>query len=144
MITHNKDKEAIRRLQIQQIVDEDFVRVPLAMPLSEFVKIVPDMHKNIAVVEDPKGKFIGWVRVDEILDILLNKSKYEKLRVSDVVSHPLETLTLYDDNAEIFDKFDKTTLWFLPIVENGIYIGMLSKSKLLQTYRKMIIDFSED
>jgi CIC family chloride channel protein len=144
MITHNKDKEAIRRLAIHQLIENDFIRVPLTMPLSEFVKVIPHTQRNVVVVDNAKGKFVGWVQIDEILDILLHKSKYEKLRISDVVTHPQETLTLYDDNAQIFKKFDKTTLWFLPIIENGNYVGMLSKSKLLQRYRKLIVDFSED
>ncbi len=145
MITHNKDKEAIRRMNIYELIESDFTRIPLTMPLSRLVKeIIPGSSKNLFVVENVEGNFIGIILLDEIMDILFNKEKYERLKVMDVVTQPPATLSLTDPNETIFELFDKTNSWYLPVIDNHKYIGMLSKSKLLQKYRKLIVDFSED
>lgn len=42
-------------------------------------------------------------------------------------------------------KFDKTGAWNLPVVdENNKYKGFVSKSKMLNTYRQVLVDFSAE
>ncbi|WP_128330847.1 chloride channel protein [Apibacter sp. HY039] len=145
MITHNKDKEAIRRMNMEDLIETDFITVPLTLSLSKFIKEeIPKSRKNLFVVENVEGIFIGVILVDELMDVLLNKEKYENLKIVDVVSKPPAVINLHDDNEAVFKLFDQTNSWYLPVVENKKYIGMLSKSKLLQKYRKLIVDFSED
>lgn len=145
LITHNKDKEAIRRLNIYDLIDHSFTTIPLTLTLSELVKtVLPNSNKNLFVVEKNTGEFVGIIQIDDILDILLDKSKYENLRVADLVIPPPATISLNQDNESIFKVFDKTDAWYLPVIDNSKYLGMLSKSKLLQKYRKLIVDFSED
>lgn len=145
LITHNKDKEAIRRVNIYDLIDQSFTTIPLTLSLTDLIKdVMPNSNKNLFIVENNMGNFVGIIQIDEIMDILLDKSKYENLRVADVVVPPPATISYNQDNESIFKIFDKTEAWYLPVIENNKYIGMLSKSKLLQKYRKLIIDFSED
>lgn len=145
MITHNKDKEAIRRINMYDLIESDFTKVHLTMSLSKFIKeVIPESSKNLFVVENVEGNFIGIILLDEIMDILFNKDKYEKLKIMDVVTNPPATISLTDDNEKIFELFDKTNSWYLPVIDNHKYLGMISKSKLLQRYRKLVVDFSED
>ena len=45
----------------------------------------------------------------------------------------------------VMNKFEFTGAWNLPVVdEDGKYKGFLSKSRVLNTYRQMLVDFSED
>ena len=39
-------------------------------------------------------------------------------------------------------KFKESDAWNLPVVRNGIYIGFISKSKLLTAYRQELINFT--
>ena len=46
---------------------------------------------------------------------------------------------------EVMKKFDDTKAWNLPVVDKeGKYRGFLSKSRILNSYRQMLVDFSED
>jgi CIC family chloride channel protein len=45
----------------------------------------------------------------------------------------------------VMKKFDDTRAWNLPVVDrDGVYKGFLSKSRILNSYRQMLVDFSED
>jgi CIC family chloride channel protein len=44
----------------------------------------------------------------------------------------------------VMDKFEKTGAWNLPVVENGKYIGFLSKSKIFSSYRHLLQQFYEE
>ena len=55
--------------------------------------------------------------------------------------------TLYDtDRIEtVMRIFDETQAWNLPVVtEDGRYLGFVSKSKIFNSYRQVLVHFSED
>ncbi|TWP29134.1 chloride channel protein [Apibacter muscae] len=146
MITHNKDKEAILRMNINNLIERDFIVVKSTMKLVDFIKeIIPKSNWNLFIVEDDNGDYLGVIQLDEIMGLLLDKEKYEGLEVKDIVTPSSAVInSLKGDNEAIFNLFDTYDVWYLPVVKNKKYLGMLSKSKLLQKYRKLIIDFSED
>ena len=41
-------------------------------------------------------------------------------------------------------KFEEHEAWNLPVIDNGEYIGFLSKSKLFSFYRKWLIEISDE
>jgi chloride channel len=44
----------------------------------------------------------------------------------------------------VMKLFDQTNAWNLPVVENGKYIGFVSKSKIFNSYRRVLVHFSQD
>ena len=40
--------------------------------------------------------------------------------------------------------FDKTNAWNLPVVKDGKYIGFVSKSKIFNSYRRVLRHFTDD
>lgn len=145
MITHNKDKEAIRRMNIKNLIEKNFVKISLSLSFSEFInEVIPSSSKKFFIIEDSDQKFKGYIILDDLINILLHKERYESLHIVDLITQPSECISLLDDNETIFRVFDKSKSLYLPVVENDQFIGMLSKSKLLDKYRKLIVDFSED
>ena len=58
---------------------------------------------------------------------------------------PPARINMDDSMEEVMRKFDETKAWNLPVVdEDGKYKGFLSKSRILNTYRQTLVDFSED
>ena len=44
----------------------------------------------------------------------------------------------------VLKKFEDSGAWNLPVVEDGIYIGFVSKSKILSAYRELLVQFSDE
>jgi chloride channel protein, CIC family len=44
----------------------------------------------------------------------------------------------------VMRKLDETGAWNLPVVENGIYLGFISKSGIFNRYRKILVDNTID
>ena len=57
---------------------------------------------------------------------------------------PPEIVDIKDNMETVMKKFNKTKAWNLPVTENGEYRGFLSKSKIFNEYRDMLIHFSDD
>jgi CIC family chloride channel protein len=51
-----------------------------------------------------------------------------------------------DDSMDaVMAKFDETHAWNLPVVDaDGKYMGFVSKSKIFNTYRQVLVDFSAE
>ena len=50
-----------------------------------------------------------------------------------------------DSMETVMKKFDDTKAWNLPVVdEDEKYIGFVSKSKMLNAYRQVLVDFSAE
>ena len=39
---------------------------------------------------------------------------------------------------------EKTGMWYLPVYDQGTWIGLVSKTKLFEAYRKQIQDLSHE
>jgi CIC family chloride channel protein len=65
---------------------------------------------------------------------------YEKVTVETLMKRAPE-LIFYNDSVEaIMQKFKESGAWNLPVVRKGTYVGFISKSKLLNTYRNKLIE----
>ena len=45
---------------------------------------------------------------------------------------------------KVMKTFDKSGAWNLPVVENGKYVGFVSKSKIFNSYRNVLLELSEE
>ena len=45
---------------------------------------------------------------------------------------------------KVMHTFDKTNAWNLPVVDNGKYVGFVSKSKIFNSYRQVLKHFLDD
>jgi CIC family chloride channel protein len=44
--------------------------------------------------------------------------------------------------SSVMKKFQESGAWNLPVIENGKYLGFVSKSKLFSVYRRKLMEFS--
>jgi CIC family chloride channel protein len=40
--------------------------------------------------------------------------------------------------------FESTQAWNLPVVDNGKYMGFVSKAKIFNAYRRVLVHFSDE
>ena len=42
------------------------------------------------------------------------------------------------------EAFRKTGAWNLPVLDEGYYVGFISKSRIYSTYRELLVEFSDE
>ncbi|NLU38111.1 MAG: chloride channel protein [Bacteroidales bacterium] len=144
LLTHHKDKNVLMMLDIDKLIETEFVVVNEDYSLRHFVKIVPQSKRNIFPVVDSDGILTGVVIMENIRSIIFNTDMYDSIYVSDIMIAPPAFIEIHETMESVMNKFNKTKAWNLPVVENGKYLGFLSKSKIFNEYREMLIGFSED
>ena len=145
LLTHHKDKSVLTLMNIESVVETDFEKVYPEQDLGEMVKVISMAKRNMFPVVDARGVLLGIVVLDDIRNIMFRQELYHRFNVGRFMVIPPARVNMEDSMEEVMRKFDETKAWNLPVVDaEGKYKGFLSKSRILNSYRQMLVDFSED
>lgn len=140
LITHNKDKNVLMMLDIDKVIETNFISITPDMTLREMLKKgVSKSSRNLFPVTKEDNTFLGIVLLDEIRPIMFEENLYDKTTVQDYLRAAPEIISHSDSTETVMKKFTESHAWNLPVVKNNKYIGFISKSKLLSAYRSKLI-----
>ncbi len=144
LLTHHKDKAVLTLLKIDNVIEKDFKEVHPNMDLKEMVDVIATSNRNLFPVTDDEGYLIGIVLLDDIRNIMFRSDLYKKMHVQKFMSSPPARIELNDNMDVVMSKFDKTNAWNLPVVDDGKYVGFVSKSKIFNSYRRVLRHYTDD
>lgn len=143
LITHDKDKAILTLLKLRNVIETDLQTVSVDATLGELVKVISKSNRNIFPVVDKNNRFEGIVLLDDIREIMFNNEMYDKTFVTDVMTTPPATVSKDERMESVMKKFHETGAWNLPVLEDGKYIGFISKATIFNAYRNVLVHFSE-
>lgn len=145
LVTHHKDKAVLTLMNMESIVETDFQVVRPDMDLGELVRAVSKSSRNLFPVVDVREELLGVVVLDDIRNIMFRQELYHRYRVENLMTVSQSRIYTNDSMEVVMRKFDETGAWNLAVVdEHNKYKGFVSKSKMLNSYRQVLVDFSEE
>lgn len=145
LLTHHKDKAVLTLLKVSNVIENDFLPVRPDMNLKQMVDTISRSHRNLFPVLSQDGRLLGIVLLDEIRNIMFRPDLYKKMYVDMFMSTPPATIHISDTMDSVMKTFDQTAAWNLPVVDaDGKYIGFVSKSKIFNSYRRVLRHYCED
>ncbi|MDR1981783.1 MAG: chloride channel protein [Tannerellaceae bacterium] len=146
LLTHHKDKAVLTLLNVNGIIEKDFQTVSPGMTLGDVVKVIAKSGRNAFPVVDANSVLIGIVLLDNIRNIMFRPELYDRFHVSKFMVSAPAKIVINTPMDKVMQIFDDTKAWNLPVVdEAGHYMGFMSKSKIFNSYREVLVDhFSED
>ncbi len=144
LLTHHKDKAVLTLLKVNNVIENDFIAVRPGMNLKEMVNAISKSSRNLFPVVNESGELLGVVLLDEIRNIMFRPDLYKRMYVNQFMSMPPARVEIGESMDAVMKKFDSTGAWNLPVVENGKYVGFVSKSKIFNSYRRVLRHYSED
>jgi len=144
LITHHKDKAVLSRLSIESLIEKNFLTTGPDVTLGEFVKVVAKSQRNVFPVIDGENNFLGVIFINDIRHIIFEHDQYETVYIRNLMYMP-DTLVSQDATMEdVAQKFAETAHYNLPVLNNGKYVGFVSRANVFSAYRKLVKDFSND
>lgn len=143
LMTHHKDKAVLMRLNLKELIETDFHTIHPDATLGDLVQVVSKSHRNIFPVVDKDGIFKGIVKLDSIRDIMFRPEQYDIVYVKDIMFMPDHIIDPRDLMEDVARKFQESGRFNIAVIENGKYLGFISRAKLFSSYRKMLSEFSE-
>jgi len=146
LMTHHKDKAVLTLLNIQSVIENDFKVVHPEMTLGDVVKIIANSRRNVFAVTDEENILRGIVLLDDIRNIMFRPELYNRFKVKKFMVSPPAKIMIQMPMEKIMRIFDDTKAWNLPVIdEQGKYLGFISKSKIFNAYRDVLVEnFSDE
>ncbi|MFZ4563325.1 MAG: CBS domain-containing protein, partial [Bacteroidales bacterium] len=86
----------------------------------------------------------GVVMLDNIRQIMFDQSIYEVTFVKDLLFMPDYTINPDDSMDRVIQLFQQSDRYNLPVLENGKYLGFISRANVFSQYRILLKKFSSD
>lgn len=145
LLTHHKDKAILTLMKVENVVETDFIAVHPEMDLGEVVKVISTSRRNMFPVINEQGILLGIVLLDDIRNIMFRQELYHRFRVEKFMTSAPARLHDTDSMEQVMRTFDDTHAWNLPVVDaSGKYLGFVSKSKIFNSYRQVLVHFSDE
>ncbi len=144
LLTHHKDKAVLTMLNVDELIERDFKCVTPDMTLKQVVDTIATSTRNLFPVVDAENNLVGVVLLDDIRNIMFRPDLYKKMHVRRFMSMPPDRIDIHDSMENVMRIFDKTNAWNLPVVDGTKYVGFVSKSKIFNSYRKLLRHYSDD
>jgi len=144
LITHDKDKAVLSFMSPRQLIETNFACVDHEATLGQLVKIVARASRNIFPVVDKEGTFYGIVMLDNIRQIMFDQSLYDETFVRDLLFMPDYSINPDDSMDTVIQLFQQSERYNLPVLDNGKYIGFISRARVFSQYRELLRKVSYD
>ncbi|PAM93812.1 chloride channel protein [Flavobacterium sp. IR1] len=135
VFTSNKDSNILSTLDIDAIIQCDYLTVHPEEHLTKLVDLISHSNQVVfAVVNDDKD-LVGIVHFNDIREIIFNSYRVKYTLIKDVMKTPTVTILSNDSMEIVMSKFEKSKSAFLPVLKSEKYFGFISKSIALEAYR---------
>lgn len=139
IFTHDKDKNILTVIKVSKMVESDFQTVAPGLTLGELVELVAKSQRNIFPVVGSNNELEGVIKLDDIRDVMFRKELYDNVTCEEMMKQPAAIIQPDESMYDVMKKFDETGAWNLPVIEDGKYVGFVSKSNIFTHYRDKLI-----
>ncbi|BFM41399.1 chloride channel protein [Flavobacterium sp. CFS9] len=133
--TSNKDSNILSTLDIDTIIQCDYLTVHPDENLSKLVDLISHSNQVVFAVVNNEKELVGIVHFNDIREIIFNAYRVKYTSIKDVMKTPAVTISSSDSMEIVMSKFEQSKTAFLPVIRNEKYYGFISKSIALEAYR---------
>ncbi len=134
-IPHDKDLQLLSKIKLNPIIEKDLLTIHPDKTLGDLVKLVKKSKRNIFPVVDENGKLHGIITLDDIRELMFDEKERNEIYINSIMHDPPDFISSKESMNSVMNKFEISEAWNLPVIDNGKYVGFISKSRVFNTYR---------
>ena len=142
LITHHKDQTILTLLQVEHVIDKDLLTIKPKSSLFDLTKLISQSKRNIFPVVDKNGIYMGLVDLDDVREVMFQPEKYDT-PIENYMMQAKEHVSTKDTMETVMQKFKNTGYYNLPVVNDGKYVGFVSRANIFTAYRQLLNEISD-
>ncbi|MFK7953670.1 MAG: chloride channel protein [Ekhidna sp.] len=139
LIQYDKDQIVLSLIDLKKIIEKDLLIIDPDATLNDLVILVKKSKRNIFPVVNENRELEGIVTLDDIREMMFDEESRENIIVKTIMQKPPASVSTKEKMQIVMNKFEVTQAWNLPVIDDGKYIGFISKSRIFNAYRKKLI-----
>ncbi len=137
LLSDDADKNILSVLTLDTLVDKKAYCLYENDGKKEIMLALKRSHRNIFPVVSNDKKLRGIIIMDQLKEVMMDPTK--DYNVNDFMKAPDAIIQVKENIVDAMKYFDDTNTWSLPVADGEIFVGMISKSQLLNAYRKEVL-----
>ncbi len=142
LLTHDKDANVLQMMEVSKMIETDFETLSPDATLRDLTEAISRNHRNIFPVVDEDGNMKGMIKMDDVREMIFQHELYDTVKIKDYMYMPEYGIDPNDSMETVAAKFESSGRYNLAVIENGKYIGFVSRARVFTSYRKQIIHVS--
>lgn len=139
LIQYDKDQIVLSLIDLKKIIEKDLLIIHPDSSLNDLVKLVKKSKRNIFPVVNEKRELEGIVTLDDIREMMFDEESRSNVIIKTVMQKPPASVSTQEKMQSVMNKFEVTQAWNLPVIDEGKYVGFISKSRIFNAYRNKLI-----
>jgi len=144
LVTHHKDKAVLHFMEVSGLIEKDFAIISPDATLGDLTRVIAKSKRNLFPVVEADGTLRGMIKMDDIRDIIFNHELYDKVYVKDLMYMPEFYISPRDTMHTVAAKFESSGRFNLAVIDNGRYIGFISRARVFSDYRNTMRNLSNE
>lgn len=144
LVTHHKDKAAMHFMNVKELIETDFEILSPDMNLGQMTYSIARSKRDLFPVVDENGMMQGMIKLNDIRNLMFEQDLYEKITVSDLMYMPEFFISPNDSVEMVAEKFKSCKRYNLAVIDEGRYVGFISRARVFSVYRDTMADLSFD
>lgn len=142
LVTHHKDKAAMHYMNVKELIETDFEVLSPEMTLGELTYSIARSKRDLFPVVDENGMMLGMIKLNDIKNIIFEQELYERISVSELMYMPEFFISSSDSVELVAEKFKSCGRFNLAVIDDGRYVGFISRARVFSVYRDTMADLS--
>lgn len=142
LLTHDKDANVLQMMEVRKMIETDFEVLSPDATLRDLTVAISRNHRNLFPVVDSNGIMVGMVKMDDVRELIFKHELYDEIKIEELMYMPEFHIDPNDNMEMVANKFESSGRFNLAVIEDGKYIGFISRARVFTRYRKQIIHVS--
>jgi CIC family chloride channel protein len=142
LVTHHKDKAAMHYMNVKDLIETDFEILSPDMTLGQMTYSIARSKRDLFPVVDENGMMLGMIKLNDIRNLIFEQELYEKISVSELMYMPEFFISPSDSVEVVAEIFKSCGRYNLAVIDEGQYVGFISRARVFSVYRDTIADLS--
>ncbi|MBC6400674.1 MAG: chloride channel protein [Ekhidna sp.] len=138
-IPYDKDRIVLSLIDLKKIIEKDLLVIDPDATLEDLVKLVKKSKRNIFPVVNDRRELKGIVTLDDIREMMFDTDTGKAITIRTIMNQPPASVSTQEKMQSVMSKFEVTQAWNLPVIDDGKYVGFISKSRIFNAYRNKLI-----
>lgn len=139
LIQYDKDRIVLSLIDLSKIIEKDLLIIAPDATLQDLVSLVKKSKRNIFPVVNEAQELKGIVTLDDIREMMFDEASRKNIIIKTIMQKPPASVSTHEKMQSVMSKFEVTQAWNLPVIDEGKYVGFISKSRIFNAYRNKLI-----
>ena len=142
-VSFNKDETILNMMTSSHLIETNFSTIRIDRTFGDLIPLISSSSRNIFPVVDENGIFKGHILFDDIRKIMFDTNLYN-LPIEHFMVIPSYMISPDESMESVVKKFEESHKYNIPVINEGKYIGYISRANVFTAYQATLKEISAE